>query len=269
MVITCAFAWKARCSVIMFTSSVVRSTLEFSSELACTLPKPADPAVPCTDVPEEKVWAQFVSLELLETLRVREIRDRELPKLRGAAVGVDRRDDSRRVDGDRAELARRIAVLGDRVHAELRFRTSVDWPKLKVMFIVAAPSVGVKPAKASCAVGGGRDLAGAGVLKRLRAADLGAVDRHVHVPQPRGGGLTEIERRRIGVAEGVVDGRRGRLAVGGRIRRIERRGGRHRVVRRQVEDHVPAEVGTGALCEVFRLRLDSAPVLNPPLASGG
>ena len=32
---------------------------------------------------------------------------------------------------------------------------------------------------------------------------------------------------------------------------------------------VPVEVATGALCEVLRLRFERAPVLKPPLTSGG
>ena len=73
--------------------------------------------------------------ELLQTLRVRKIRDGELPELRGAAVGVDRRDDARGIDGHRAQLAGREAVLDDRGDAEVAAVLRRLSPKLKVMFI--------------------------------------------------------------------------------------------------------------------------------------
>src|SRR6185295_13617072 len=50
--IICAFAWKLRCAVIMFTSCSVMSTFDASSAPDCTSPKPELPAWPRSAWPE-------------------------------------------------------------------------------------------------------------------------------------------------------------------------------------------------------------------------
>ena len=76
--IICAFAWKLRCAVIMFTSCSVMSTFEASSAPDCTRPKPELPAWPRSAWPEANVSAQLRVAELLQALRVGEVRDRDL-----------------------------------------------------------------------------------------------------------------------------------------------------------------------------------------------
>ena len=105
------------------------------------LPNPAEPAVPCTTVPEVKVSAQFVSPSCFKPCGFGKFAMASCPELRGAAVGVDRRHDAGGIDRHRAELAGGEAVLGDRGHAELP-PYCVVWPKLKVMFIGARRPAG-------------------------------------------------------------------------------------------------------------------------------
>ena len=161
----CALAWKARCAVIMLTSCVVRSTFELSRAPDWMVPKPAEPAVPCTTVPDVKVCGPVGIAQLLQALRVGEVRHRQLAQLRGAAVGVDRRDDAGGVDGDGAELAGRIAVLGDRGDAEARRRTAWTGRSRTSCSIGAAPSVGREAAEAQHAARRRRDRAGVREVK--------------------------------------------------------------------------------------------------------
>ena len=76
--IICAFAWKLRCAVIMFTSCSVMSTFDASSAPDCTRPKPELPAWPRSAWPERERLRPARVAELLQALRVREVRDRDL-----------------------------------------------------------------------------------------------------------------------------------------------------------------------------------------------
>src|SRR6202000_275656 len=92
VVITWAFAWKARCAVIMFTSCVVRSTFEASKAPRRTETNPRR-AGRAGDVGARGEGLRPVGVaQLFQSLRVGKIGQCQLPELGRAAVGVHGRN---------------------------------------------------------------------------------------------------------------------------------------------------------------------------------
>ena len=97
----------------MFTSCAVMSTFDASSAPDCTRPKPELPAWPRSAWPErERSRAQCRVAELLQALRIREVRHRDLAERLRAAVGEARLHDAGLVDVDADQAAGGVSRPG-------------------------------------------------------------------------------------------------------------------------------------------------------------
>ena len=115
--IICAFAWKLRCAVIMLTSCAVMSTFDASSAPAWIRPKPELPAGRGSPGPSANVSAHVRVAELLQALRVREVRQRDLAERFERPLVKRACTTPLVVDVDADQAAGREAVLRHRVDA--------------------------------------------------------------------------------------------------------------------------------------------------------
>jgi hypothetical protein len=127
--IICALAWKLRCAVIMLTSCSVMSTFEAPAHRTAAGRARRLPAAPRSAWPEPKVSRPVGVTQLLQAVRVGEVRERDLAQRQRASVGEARLHDAGRVGVDADQAAGRVAVLRDRIHREVLLPYCVVSPK--------------------------------------------------------------------------------------------------------------------------------------------